>query len=889
MSAVIDVKPWLRFTATTTGRDKLYRGVQYFSRFLAWYLLRSGASKETVVRFDSLKKTLALSRKLMRIGKPIEHVETAIAATSIKDEINRFFTVGKQLSYAGYLTFDALLFLDGSGAYKFKNIKRYGELANKFWLAGIVFSFLGGVYRTRHIHIRRSVASRGLKNHVESEKSIAVSEVDALNREQHQVNKQLLQDALDMLIPSTGLGYMNLDDGLIGLIGRVRVVEGEQAKGFDYGRVPKSRILLALTGSGIERSIQIYPTVKRGTVPRTECTVEMLTAPGMGDEHVSSFTRDNLPYSRSESRIPASKQRRATGESVHRPNPGQSRLGSSGSSSTSKLTSPPSTPRPIPKSNKKPLQPSSMSSSYTFDDSIDNPFLPSTPPTFTPTFTPTMERTGLTNPGSSKEGSSSSTEIPKQSTTRKPVTPITPVIVDETPPNPSFTRSRDASVSSLPGPRHEDMILPAVARRIKEQGLYDHDVIAYSDDYNAPLYKLPSASSNINHPFASYDREKAASSTSLGRQKSPSLTSNGEDENFNHVLSPSPEIPDSPNKSSAQRGARREETQTQQQQSSEGQSEANGSGAASATSNSTPNVAQPERPRRARRNTNHQTQQEQAASNGEYKPRRPRRPTMPESYDNGNVLGSDNRSQYPDQTSPGQRPDQQFGVNQGEDSDRYQQQPRNDSKGHRQANNEYEHEQNGSPQLGGNNQRRNARAQGRSQQHNDDYELSSKDGYGRQWDAYNGRQGDHGSQQTDSYAQDGGYNHQGNDTRYDARQDRYSTQQGGYNAQKVDYNNQQSGYNAQQGGYNAQQGNNKSQNMGYNNQEEFHNIQQGASDAPHDGYYNGYGDEASHTQTRPDMVQIEMSEIAPGMGGDATRVDAKDNKKKKGAICCVIM
>lgn len=63
MSAVINVQPWLKFTATTVGRDKLYRGVQYFSRFLAWYLLRQGASKETVARFNNLKKTLGLSRK----------------------------------------------------------------------------------------------------------------------------------------------------------------------------------------------------------------------------------------------------------------------------------------------------------------------------------------------------------------------------------------------------------------------------------------------------------------------------------------------------------------------------------------------------------------------------------------------------------------------------------------------------------------------------------------------------------------------------------------------------------------------------------------------------------------------------------------------------------
>ncbi|KAG9326626.1 hypothetical protein KVV02_006137 [Mortierella alpina] len=274
MSAVMNVQPWLKFTATTVGRDKLYRAVQYFSRFLAWYLLQQGYSKETVLRFNNLKKTLALSRKrkqdmspfalsverviihriltppssrifyffltlflstgggttVMRFGKPIEHVEQAVVATAAKDEFLRFCAVGKQLSYAGYLSYDALIFLDGAGAFKFKNIKRYTELANKFWLAGITFSFISGLYKTRQTQIRRESAVRGIKHHGESEKSNARTELKSLAREQHSVTKQLVQDGLDILIPSTGLGYLSLDDGAVGLIGTVTSIMGAQSQ-----------------------------------------------------------------------------------------------------------------------------------------------------------------------------------------------------------------------------------------------------------------------------------------------------------------------------------------------------------------------------------------------------------------------------------------------------------------------------------------------------------------------------------------------------------------------------------------------------------------------------------------------------------------------------------
>ncbi|KAF9910831.1 Peroxisomal membrane protein PMP27 [Lobosporangium transversale] len=224
--AVINVQPWLKFMATTTGRDKLYRTVQYFSRFFAWYLLRHGTSKETVARFNNLKKTLAQARKC----KPIEHVEAAVAATNIEDETTRLLTVGKQLSYAGYLTYDAFIFLDGAGAYKFQNIERCNELANKFWLSGIVFSFMTGLYKTRQIQICRKAASRSLNHQGETEKTHAHSDLKALTKEQQSVNKQLLQDALDMLIPASSLAYVNLDDGVVGLIGTVTSIMGAQTQ-----------------------------------------------------------------------------------------------------------------------------------------------------------------------------------------------------------------------------------------------------------------------------------------------------------------------------------------------------------------------------------------------------------------------------------------------------------------------------------------------------------------------------------------------------------------------------------------------------------------------------------------------------------------------------------
>lgn len=47
----------------------------------------------------------------MRFGKPIEHLDGAVKALSVKDEFLRYCAVGKQLAYAGYLTFDGIIFV----------------------------------------------------------------------------------------------------------------------------------------------------------------------------------------------------------------------------------------------------------------------------------------------------------------------------------------------------------------------------------------------------------------------------------------------------------------------------------------------------------------------------------------------------------------------------------------------------------------------------------------------------------------------------------------------------------------------------------------------------------------------------------------------------------
>ncbi|CAG8485076.1 11285_t:CDS:10 [Ambispora gerdemannii] len=210
----------LRFAGTTVGREKVYRAVQYFSRFLAWYLYRQGYSKETVQRFANLKSTLTVSRKLMRLGKPLEHLQAASKAIKDSDEFTRFTSIGRQLGYAGYLFWDTFVWLHLSGVYRFQEIKKINQNAARFWLFGIVCSIFSGFYKLR----RLAFHSRIRQKLPETLDDTATEAKGASER--RRVIHQLVQDSLDLTLPATALGYLKFDDGLLGIIGFITSIMG---------------------------------------------------------------------------------------------------------------------------------------------------------------------------------------------------------------------------------------------------------------------------------------------------------------------------------------------------------------------------------------------------------------------------------------------------------------------------------------------------------------------------------------------------------------------------------------------------------------------------------------------------------------------------------------
>ncbi|KAK4896934.1 Peroxisomal membrane protein PMP27 [Elasticomyces elasticus] len=210
------VSHYNRFVATTVGRDKTLRTIQYFSRFLAWYTYRTNSPAATVAFFEAIKKNFGSVRKAMRLGKFVEHFKAAAVASDAKsgsiDPVVKYLAVGRQLGYAFYMMLDNLAYFDQCGIKKFEGAARMQREASRAWLVGLSCNIAAGTYQLYNLR----VAARKQRDSQDAEKAV---EAKKLERDQRATQLQLISDICDSIVPSAALGLVNFDDGIVGLAG----------------------------------------------------------------------------------------------------------------------------------------------------------------------------------------------------------------------------------------------------------------------------------------------------------------------------------------------------------------------------------------------------------------------------------------------------------------------------------------------------------------------------------------------------------------------------------------------------------------------------------------------------------------------------------------------
>lgn len=137
--------------------------------------------------------------------------------------ISRYLTAARQLSYFGYLTLDTIGFLSSTKIWALSptNQASVNRNSQKLWLSGIFFSIVHSVYKLQALKDRElKVIKTDAEGKLES---------DAVEKERAALHTQLLQDGCDFVLPATGLGYLNLDEGVCGAAGVVSSYLGLKA------------------------------------------------------------------------------------------------------------------------------------------------------------------------------------------------------------------------------------------------------------------------------------------------------------------------------------------------------------------------------------------------------------------------------------------------------------------------------------------------------------------------------------------------------------------------------------------------------------------------------------------------------------------------------------
>jgi peroxin-11B len=116
--------------------------------------------------------------------------------------------------------------------------------AYKAWMTGLCFSVVNGVYiiykskneelaqTDKAVAAEKTVEVKKLQRYVSIPVSVLCGRISLLTRysERSAAQTQLVSDLCDLFIPASALGFINVDDGVVGLAGAVSSLIGLMAQ-----------------------------------------------------------------------------------------------------------------------------------------------------------------------------------------------------------------------------------------------------------------------------------------------------------------------------------------------------------------------------------------------------------------------------------------------------------------------------------------------------------------------------------------------------------------------------------------------------------------------------------------------------------------------------------
>ncbi|KAH7974090.1 hypothetical protein HPB49_009804 [Dermacentor silvarum] len=202
-----------KFNAQTAGRDKLFRLLQYSSRFLWYWLQKKSNRRDTVARLQNLEVTFSSGRRLLRLGRVVGALHGATRTISLSDVSLRLSLTMARIGNAFYILTDNLVWLHQVGLLTLRR-DAWSRTSNKFWLLAIVAALIRDLIELYQIlPMLLTAPSKGSS----LRSSLRILWASA------SFHKALLLDLVknfaDLWIPYTALGHARLEPGTVGLLG----------------------------------------------------------------------------------------------------------------------------------------------------------------------------------------------------------------------------------------------------------------------------------------------------------------------------------------------------------------------------------------------------------------------------------------------------------------------------------------------------------------------------------------------------------------------------------------------------------------------------------------------------------------------------------------------
>ncbi|KAL4107738.1 hypothetical protein QTP88_018031 [Uroleucon formosanum] len=208
----------------TAGRDRVARFVQYGSKTTWHYMEKNDFDAKSIKKFKQLEQSLAAFRKVLRFGRFIDTLHTALRTINHTDKTIRFCVTFSKIAHSLYLFCDHCLWLNRNNFLQI-NAPRWGQAGNRYWLLSIIMNLVRDVVELNNLF--KAILKKKILNTLNRKvapKNDITGEAVQFVRSHKDLLIDTVKNSCDIMLPLSNLGFIRLNAGTIGVVGMISSV-----------------------------------------------------------------------------------------------------------------------------------------------------------------------------------------------------------------------------------------------------------------------------------------------------------------------------------------------------------------------------------------------------------------------------------------------------------------------------------------------------------------------------------------------------------------------------------------------------------------------------------------------------------------------------------------